>query len=143
MYRNELLLTGKAYKNATQSSVNAPWKFTLTQGGGKKKDSDERWPVCFYNVICWPAKCDGPAAEVKSGDFVEITGRLQQRSYEQDGAKRSTVEIVAATIIIHPKQQKPITPKYETPALPKHEQKVAPARPVTPEDEITDDDIPF
>src|SRR5438105_8020157 len=112
-YRNEVLLSGKAFNDASQPSPRAPHKFTLTQGGGKKKDSDERGPVCFYPVICWQGKCDGPAAEVKKGDFVEVTGRLQHREYTaKDGTKRSAYEVIAATVTIQPKQSKPITPAY-------------------------------
>ncbi len=125
-YRNEILLSGRSLSDATQLSSRTPYKITLTQGGNKKTDSDERWPTSYYTVICWPDKCDGPAAEVKKGDFVEVTGRIQQRSWkDRDNATRSTVEIIAATLLIQPKQQKPpITPNLH--GL-----------------EITDADIPF
>jgi single-stranded DNA-binding protein len=123
-FLNEVKLSGKANADAEHPSERGPWRIVLVQGGGKKKESDERYPKMYFNVVCWPNTCDGPVNEVKHDSFVEVTGRLNQRKYtDKDGQNRSAFEIVAKTISIHPKQAKALTPASTL--------------------EITDNDIPF
>ncbi len=118
-FTNEVHSSGRALKDAERRG-NGPVRFCLTQGGGKKKDSDERWPTEFFNVMAWPNTCD-VVELVKKGDVVTVTGRLRQSEWtDPKGEKRRSYEIVAATV--------------ELAKLPK---------PITPSLEITDTDIPF
>ena len=64
------------------------------------KDSNDQWveDTDFIDCVAW-----GPLAEriekyVKRGQRLFVTGRLSQRSWEQDGQKRSKVEVVASDI---------------------------------------------
>ncbi len=61
------------------------------------KGADGEWveDTDFIDVVAW-----GPLAErvekyVKRGQRLFVEGRLSQRSWEQDGQKRSKVEVVA------------------------------------------------
>jgi single-strand DNA-binding protein len=56
---------------------------------GERKES-----VSFFNCVAWGKRGEAIAEYCKKGNRIAITGRLQQRSWEdQSGNKRSTVEI--------------------------------------------------
>lgn len=52
----------------------------------------------FYNVVMWGDLAENVAESIDKGARVVVTGRLQQRSWEQDGVKRSAVEVIADAI---------------------------------------------
>ena len=52
----------------------------------------------FFDVICWREMAENVNESLKKGTRVIVTGRLEQRSWEQDGNKRSVVEINADEI---------------------------------------------
>jgi single-strand DNA-binding protein len=50
----------------------------------------------FFNVVCWREMAENVAESLGKGSRVVVTGRLEQRSWENDnGEKRSVVEVVA------------------------------------------------
>jgi single-strand DNA-binding protein len=52
--------------------------------------------VSFFNVTAWAELGENIAASITKGNRVIVTGRLEQRSYDdREGNKRSTVELVA------------------------------------------------
>lgn len=64
------------------------------------KDGDE-WQeaVSFFDIVCWRDLAENVAASLHKGTRVVVTGRLEQRSWENsDGESRSKVEIVADEI---------------------------------------------
>jgi len=62
--------------------------------------SGEEWKedVCFVNAVVWGKRAENCREQLKKGTPVFITGRLQSRSWEKDGQKRNTIEIVAEDI---------------------------------------------
>ena len=52
----------------------------------------------FFDVICWREMAENVNESLKKGTRVIVTGRLEQRTWEQDGNKRSVVEINADEI---------------------------------------------
>lgn len=68
-------------------AVNRKWQNKSTQEWEEK--------VSFFDVVCWQELADNVAETVGKGMRVVVTGRLEQRSWEADGQKRSKVEIVA------------------------------------------------
>ncbi len=57
--------------------------------------------VSFFDVTCWNQLAANVAETVGRGTRVTVTGRLDQRSWEnQNGEKRSKVEIVADDVAI-------------------------------------------
>ena len=60
-----------------------------------KTKNDWNEVTSFFDVVCWRTLADNVAETLKKGDRVIVTGRLEQRSWEKDGEKRSKVEIVA------------------------------------------------
>jgi len=49
----------------------------------------------FFNVVCWGDLGENVAATLTKGARTIVTGRLEQRSYEQEGQKRSIIEVIA------------------------------------------------
>lgn len=49
----------------------------------------------FFNVTTWGTLAENVAASCTKGQRVIVTGRLEQREYEKDGQKRTTVDVVA------------------------------------------------
>jgi single-strand DNA-binding protein len=53
----------------------------------------------FFNVVAWRDMAENASSSLTKGSRVIVTGRLEQRSYEdKQGEKRSVVEIVADEI---------------------------------------------
>ena len=51
--------------------------------------------VSFFDVTCWRQLAENVAESITKGTRVVVYGRLQQRSWETGGEKRSKVEIIA------------------------------------------------
>jgi single-strand DNA-binding protein len=50
----------------------------------------------FFDVVCWREMAENVSESLAKGSRVVVTGRLEQRSYEdRDGNKRNVVEIIA------------------------------------------------
>ena len=52
----------------------------------------------FFDVIAWRDLAENVNESLKKGARVIVTGRLEQRTWEQEGNKRSVVEIIADEI---------------------------------------------
>jgi single-strand DNA-binding protein len=50
------------------------------------------------NVVCWRSLARGVAGSVHMGDPVLVVGRINERQYELDGAKRYTTEVTATYV---------------------------------------------
>ena len=71
-------------------AVNHYW----TDASGEKQEK-----VSYINVIAWRYLADDSAGVLEKGVGVIVTGRLEQRSWEdKEGQKRSTVEVLADNI---------------------------------------------
>src|SRR5215207_4354541 len=68
-------------------AVNRRWQNRQTQ------EWEER--VSFFDVVCWQQMAENVAESVQKGTRVIVTGRLEQRSWETNGEKKSKIEIVA------------------------------------------------
>ena len=72
-------------------AVNRRWQNRQTQ--------DWEESTSFFDVVCWRDLADNVSESLSKGARVIVTGRLEQRSWEdQDGNKRSKVEVVADEI---------------------------------------------
>lgn len=73
-------------------ATNREWK---TEAGEKKED------VEFHRLVAWNKLAEICANLLKKGRKIYIEGRLQTRSWQaQDGAQRTTTEIVVSDMII-------------------------------------------
>ena len=74
-------------------AVNRRWQNRQTQEWEES--------VSFFDITCWSTLAENVAESVAKGTRVTIAGRLDQRSWEnQDGDKRSKVEVVADDVAI-------------------------------------------
>jgi len=67
----------------------------------KRQQVDGVWqdgPTSFFDVTAFGNLAENVAASVTKGTRITATGRLEQRSYEVDGQKRSSVELIADEI---------------------------------------------
>jgi single-strand DNA-binding protein len=72
-------------------AVNRSWTDRQSQ---ERKES-----TSFFDVVCWGSLAENAAQSLTRGTRVVVTGRLEQRSWEnQEGEKRSKVEITADEI---------------------------------------------
>lgn len=68
-------------------AVNRRWQ--------DKQTGDWKEETSYFDVVCWRELAENCAESLRSGARVVVSGRLEQRSYEKDGQKRSVVEVVA------------------------------------------------
>ncbi len=102
------------------------------------KDTTADW----FDVICWEKTADFASQYLSKGRAVLVEGRLQSRSYEKDGQKRSVVEIIAENIEFADSKPEQAAPKAQVSAQ-AAPQTPAPTAPNIPSAMVEDDDIPF
>ena len=85
----ELRYTPSGAANATFGvAVNRRWRDQQT--------NDWKEATSFFDVVCWREMADNVCESLSKGTRIVVTGRLEQRSWEDnDGNKKSKVEIVA------------------------------------------------
>jgi len=70
--------------------------FSLALNRAYKDQSGEWQEVTDYvDCVCWGSLAERVAQYMSKGRRCLVQGRLQSRSWEQDGAKRSKVEVLA------------------------------------------------
>jgi single-strand DNA-binding protein len=64
------------------------------------QDGEKQEKTSFFNIIAWRNLAEDCANVLTKGVRVVVTGRLEQRSWDdkETGAKRSTVEVLADNI---------------------------------------------
>ena len=67
--------------------------------------------VSFFNIVAWRYTAENAAKTLEKGIGVIITGRLEQRSWDdkETGQKRSTVEVIADEIAINTRSIEEVT----------------------------------
>ena len=107
---------------------------TYTDKDGKKQDQTE-----YHDVVAFAKLADVMAQWLKKGRPVYLEGRLQTRSWEQDGVKRYRTEIVADNFQFgadgSSRSAGGDAPAAAAPAMG--------TAPEYPEEEINPEDIPF
>jgi single-strand DNA-binding protein len=69
-------------------AVNRSWQNRQTQEWNEV--------TSYFDVVCWAQLAENAAQSLTRGTRVVVSGRLEQRSWEnQEGEKRSKIEIVA------------------------------------------------
>lgn len=99
---NEVHLIGRAGKDAETrhtSTGKTLVKFSLATGGGKKKDSNEQWPTDWHNCTVWGEELGAIAGQITKGSLVEVYGRISYGSYEKEGRKVYTTDIVCTRVL--------------------------------------------
>jgi single-strand DNA-binding protein len=83
-------LSSGAAKLSFSIACNHYW----TDQAGEKQEK-----TSFFNIVAWRTLAEDGGNVLSKGSKVVITGRLEQRSWEdKEGNKRSTVEVLADNI---------------------------------------------
>lgn len=121
---NRVLLIGRAANEPElryTTSGKALCRFSLAVPTTFQQDSE----VEYYDIAVW-----GPAAEMcaeylKKGRLIFLEGRLRKSSWEKDGQKRYSYEVIARTVQFLDRPRKPADPEANDPTEP-----AAPEEPV-------------
>ncbi len=88
----ELRFTPSGQATATFGlAVNRRWQ--------NRQSGEWEEATSFFDVVCWREMAENTSESLTRGARVVVTGRLEQRSWEnQDGERRSKIEVVADDI---------------------------------------------
>lgn len=79
------------------------------------KDGEKEEKVSFFNCVAWRNLAEDSANVLSKGIKVVVTGRLEQRSWEdKEGIKRSSVEVLADNIGISTTSIESVTRRVRT-----------------------------
>jgi single-strand DNA-binding protein len=77
-------------------AANASFGVAVNRRWRDQQTNDWKEQVSFFDVVCWREMADNVCESLAKGTRIVVTGRLEQRSWEDsDGNKKSKVEIVA------------------------------------------------
>ena len=96
---NKIILLGRLTKDVelryTQTSNTAVASFTLAVNRRFVKEGEER-QADFINIVAWNKLAETSSNYLKKGMQVVVTGRLQNRSWDDEqGQKRYITEVIA------------------------------------------------
>jgi single-strand DNA-binding protein len=106
---NKVELVGFAGMNAEVKEIKRGVRvarFSLATSDGYKNRNNE-WVnnTAWHNIVLWNELAAEAAESVKKGARVSVSGKINYRNYETtDGQKRNTVEIVADTFEVVPRE---------------------------------------
>ena len=90
-------LTRDPELRTTQSGKQVT-SFTLAVNGYRENDTS------FIDVVAWNKTAEIVSSYTHKGDLLTVSGRLQQRKYEdKSGNSRSVVEVIAQDVQLPPK----------------------------------------
>lgn len=69
--------------------------FTLAINNRYRQDTETKDDVSFVDIVAFGKQADLVKNYLEKGAPVLVEGRLQQRRWEQEGQKRSKIEVVA------------------------------------------------
>lgn len=71
------------------------------------KDANDQWQEAtdYVDVVAWGKLADQISGRVDKGNRVLVQGRLQSRSWEQDGVKKSKLEVLATDVTFLDKEE--------------------------------------
>lgn len=151
MYLNKVYLIGNLTRDPELKALPSGLKVTsfsvATNRVYRDKDGKTQESTEYHNIVVFGRQAETSGQYLKKGQSVLIEGRLQTRSWEQDGAKRYRTEIIADRVQFGPKaggyssnnNAAPTDKNSGVDSIPNDEA----AAIDYPEDEINPDDIPF
>ena len=89
-------LTADPELRKTPSSVSVT-RFTVAVDRGHTKQGEER-KADFINVVAWRQTAEFVSRYFSKGSMIAVQGAIQTGSYEKDGRKYNTFEIVADNV---------------------------------------------
>jgi len=78
----------------TRFSIAVQRNYAPKNGGDRETD--------FFSVVAWRATAEYICKYLKKGNLIVVQGSVQTGSYEKDGVKRTTFDIVASNVVSSP-----------------------------------------
>lgn len=144
---NRVIITGRLTKDPelkyTQSGV-AVCRFTLAVNRAYKQEGGQ--DADFINCIAWRKQAENVANYLKKGSLCGVDGRIQTGSYEKDGQRIYTTEVIADSVqFLEPKSSNSSAQPNQS-----NQSNVGQYRQPTSDPyagggpiEVSDDDLPF
>lgn len=147
MYLNKALLIGNLTRDPELKSLPSGVKvssFSLATNRSYTDSSGQRQEQTdFHNIVVFGRQAETSAQYLTKGSMVLIEGRIQTRSWEQDGQKRYRTEIVAERVQFGPKGSGGSTAKSGSSGGADDKDSGSSGEIDYPESTINPDDIPF
>lgn len=149
MYINKVFLYGNLTRDPEMRSLPSGMQvasFSIaTNRVYKDKEGNKQESAEYHNIVVFGRQADVVGQYLKRGSGAFIEGRIQTRSWEQDGQKKYRTEVVADRVQFGPRSgggaPQGSAPTQEAPAT-----QAAPKEVDTidyPNEDINPDDIPF
>src|SRR5204862_5900504 len=104
MSSNDVILVGNITRDPELRFTNtgqprATFGLAVNRRWQNRQTNDWEESTSFFNVVCWGEMGENASESLGKGARVVVTGRLEQRTYDdQDGQKRNVVEVIADEI---------------------------------------------
>jgi single-strand DNA-binding protein len=107
MYINKALLFGNLTRDpelrALPSGMNVCNFSVATNRTYKDRDGKKQEQTDFHNVVVFGRQADTVNQYLKKGSSVYVEGRMQTRSWEQNGEKKYRTEVIADSVQFGPR----------------------------------------
>ena len=107
MYLNKAIVIGNLTRDPEQKSLPSGIAVTsfsvATNRIYKDKDGNRQEQTEYHNIVVFGRQAETSGQYLKKGQSVLVEGRMQTRSWEQDGTKKYRTEIIADTVQFGPK----------------------------------------
>ncbi len=147
MYLNKALLIGNLTRDPELKSLPSGVKVTsfsiatnrtYTDGSGQRQEQTD-----YHNIVVFGRQAETSAQYLTKGSMVLIEGRIQTRSWEQDGQKRYRTEVVADRVQFGPRGSGGGSSNGSGSNSTQSTKADKPQEIEYPESDINPDDIPF
>lgn len=153
MYLNKAFVIGNLTRDPELKALPSGMKvcsFSLaTNRVWKDKNNVRQESADYHNVVVFGKQAETAAQYLKKGASAFVEGRMQTRSWEQEGQKKYRTEIIADRVQFGPRVGggEGFTPKSDAPTGGSKASAAKEQPPMDtieyPEEEINPDDIPF
>jgi single-strand DNA-binding protein len=149
MYLNKALIIGNLTRDpelkSLPSGVQVATFGIATNRVYRDKEGNKQESTEFHNIVVFGRQAETSAQYLKKGSSALIEGRLQTRSWEQDGQKRYRTEIVADRVQFGERRQSGGGSYSQAQSADTQQDTGAGKSDAIeyPEEEINPDDIPF
>ncbi len=107
MYLNKAMLFGNITRDpelrALPSGMNVCNFSVATNRTYKDRDGKKQEQTDFHNVVVFGRQADTVNQYLKKGSSVYVEGRMQTRSWEQNGEKKYRTEVIADVVQFGPR----------------------------------------
>lgn len=96
---NQVVLVGRLTADIEAETVNGYKRTSLTLAVPRSyKNSDGLYDTDFIRCILWNAVAENTSEYCHKGDVIGIKGRIETSTYEKDGEKKYTTDVIAERV---------------------------------------------